>query len=147
MTRDHTEGTDSGGTHSYDQPATQAERRAQLRNERMVRDGWQGGAPKPTTFFALEGLNDDELGGGRFAPRRGPDPMPQQPAHSPWSCDPVPIEPPLNERIDSLPDMTTRDGDNLSGAVPWQYGPASTEQHASYGQDQTQTPEPDDEPT
>jgi hypothetical protein len=129
--RDRTEGTDSGGTHTYDQPATQAERRKMLVNERRVRDGWQGGPPEPTTYFAQAGLDDDDLG-GRYAPRKGPDPVPQQPPHSPWACDPVGIEPPLNERVDALPDMITVDGYNARGLPDWQYGPAPTEQHSAY---------------
>jgi hypothetical protein len=130
--RDRNTGTDSGGTHTYDQPASQAERRAQLKQDRVVRDGWIGGPPATSTMFAEAGWDDDEIGGGRFAPRRGPDPAPAQPPNSPWACDPCPIEPPLGERVDALPDQITVDGYNARGLPDWQYGPPPTEQHSSY---------------
>jgi hypothetical protein len=144
-----TKSTDSGGTHTYTQPeATQAERREVLANARKVR--LRPGDREPTTYFHEAQLDDDELGGRYSA--RGPDPVPQQPASSPWTCDPVGIEPPLGEAVDWLPDMLTRDGDDQRGLTPWRYGPTPTGAHSALPlphtpSHQPPTPEPDDEPT
>jgi hypothetical protein len=117
------------------QPAVWTEDTVGRRGPPMPRAarGWQDGtAPEPTTYYAQAGLDDDDLG-GRYAPRRGPDPMPQQPPHSPWwSCDPVGIEPPLGERVDAIPDVTTVSGEDQRGLTPWQYGPTPTEEHSAY---------------
>jgi hypothetical protein len=142
-----TEGTDSGGSHAYNQEATQDERLAEVWRDRKVladrkggqappRDrGWQGSTAPPTsTYFAQAQMDEDEIGGGRWAPKRGPDPMPQQPPHSPWAVDHVGIEMPLGERVDALPDMITIDGFNARGLPDWQYGNRPSEEHASYTQ-------------
>jgi hypothetical protein len=135
----------------YDSPLTPEERLAEvLRDRKLLKGaappvrkgpptpradrGWIAGAPETSTYFAEAGLDDEDLG-GRFRPGRSFDPVPAQPPNSPWHCDPVGIEPPLGERVDWLPDMITRDGDNARGLPEWQYGPAPTEEHASYEPD------------
>jgi hypothetical protein len=143
----------SGGTADYNQPADQAERLAEvLRDRKLLKEttapirkgpptpradrGWISGAPETSSYFQEAGLDEDEVG-GRYAPRRGNDPVayPAQPPNSPWACDPCPIEPPLGERVDSLPDMLTLDGFNARGLPEWVYGVAPTEQHSSYDLD------------
>jgi hypothetical protein len=154
MTNDdaRTPGTESGGSADYNQPATQTERLAEVLRDRRLSvptpapdrkgpptpradRGWIDGRPETSTYFAEAGLADDEIAGGRFAPKRGPDPWPRLPPDSPWAGDPVPIEPPYGDRVDWLPDQITRDGDDQRGLTPWTYGTPPTEQHSSYDLD------------
>jgi hypothetical protein len=152
---DQTPGTDSGGT-PYDSPLTPEERLAEiLRDRKLLKEttatvrkgpptpradrGWIDGAPETSTYFAEAGLDDEDLG-GRFRPGRSFDPVPRQPPNSPWAADVVGIEPPLGEKVDALPCMISRDGDDQRGLTPWTYGPAPTEVHASYDLDSGQGP-------
>lgn len=142
MTDDHdrTPGTASGGTAEFNQPASQAERRKMLRNDLMVQDGYIGGRPATSTFFAEAGLDDDEIAGGRFSPKKGPDPWPTLPPDSPWAGDPVPIEPPYGDRVDWLPDQLTVSGEDQRNLTPWQFGEWPTEQHSAYDLDPNSAP-------
>jgi hypothetical protein len=146
---DRTPGTDSGGTTPYNNPASPDERLAEvLRDRKLLATatpirkgpptpradrGWISGAPETSSYFQEAGLDDDEVG-GRYAPRRGNDPVayPAQPPNSPWSHDPVGIEPPIGERVDSIPDMITLSGEDHRGLTPWQFGPWPTEEHSAY---------------
>jgi hypothetical protein len=152
---DRTPGTDSGGT-PYDSPLTPEERLAEVLRERKLLKataapdrkgpvgvrgdrGWIDGAPATSSYFQEAGLDDEDLG-GRFRPGRSFDPVPAQPPNSPWAADVVGIEPPLGERVDALPCMITRDGDDQRGLTPWTYGTPPSEQHSSYDLDISQEP-------
>jgi hypothetical protein len=157
---DRTPSTGSGGTTPFDNPLTPDERLAEvLRDRKLLKAtddrkgppaprgdrGWIDGAPATSTYFAEAGLADDEIGGGRFAPKRGPDPWPRLPPDSPWSGDPVPIEPPYADRVDWLPDQITVSGEDQRGLVPWEYGPSPTERHSSYPTDTDESVRPNTE--
>lgn len=65
---------------------------------------------KPETlssYFAVaKALAQAAEHGGRHSEQPQPEQLPRQPANSPWSCDPVPPEPPLGYSVDALPDLT-----------------------------------------
>jgi hypothetical protein len=83
-----------------DPDITQKERREILENDRKVR----------ATYFSQAQANMDDERGGRYATLNKPSVtgsspsvmVPQQPANSFWSCDPVPPEMPLGYDINAM---------------------------------------------
>lgn len=101
-------------THDYEQPASQAERRAMLKQDAAARD-------VPTSYFAREAANDAAEGGpapvvGASAKPYGADlPAPT------WAHDPSGKEPPLGEDVNALVDMRAcwwREGAVAPGEEP-----------------------------
>jgi hypothetical protein len=82
----------------------QAERRATLENDRLVREQQQRGS----TFHQHGQSAANDIGGGRFASLGAPHvtgstPIPKYPAAStPFQSDPVGVEPPLGYAVSSL---------------------------------------------
>jgi hypothetical protein len=78
----------------------QMERLKQFHNDRLVRR-------VGTTMADLTGVVSDDVRGGRYAPPsrkpEAPPTYPHQPPNSPYSADPVGLEPPLGYSIEDQP--------------------------------------------
>ncbi len=97
------------GNQPYEQPeATQAERKRILKQD----------AQSQTYFDIARGDDGDGRAGTPVVGSASPAPF----VAPEWSRPVVPPEPPLGWCVDSLPDMRTRDGDNLTGEAEWEYG-------------------------
>jgi hypothetical protein len=97
-------------SHDFTNDSSQSERKRMLRQDAAA---LRSGDREVTTYSRLAQMEDDL--GGRYA-------EPKYPAAANWSHDPVPPEPVLGWSVDSLPDMTTVNGDNTRDLPEWQYG-------------------------
>jgi hypothetical protein len=76
---------------------------------------------KPTTYFQMQQEHEQQLAADATADghdalrlqasKKGAPVIPQQPANSPWACDPVPSEAPLGYSVDEVRGSDDKVGD------------------------------------